>query len=128
MNCQDYPNFSDWEFRCSYTGKNKTRSEFMQKLQEIRNIFGKAMTVSSGYRDSTHPLEHAKEEPGEHTYGVAADINVWGVDAMELFDIAYHCGIRRLGLNQTGALSSRFIHIGMGDTLNLGFNKALWTY
>ena len=104
------------------------RPEFMQKLQEIRNIFGKPMVISSGYRDFTHPLEQAKEEPGEHTYGAAADINVWGQDAMELFDIAFHCGIRRIGLNQIGSLNSRFIHIGMGDTLNLNFPSALWTY
>lgn len=124
----DYKNFSEWEFRCSYTGENKMRPEFMQKLQEIRNIFSKPMIVSSGYRDFTHPLERAKENPGEHTYGVAVDINVWGKDAMQLFDIAFHCGIRRMGLNQIGALNSRFIHIGMGDTLNLNFPSALWTY
>lgn len=125
---ENYKNFSEWEFRCSYTGENRMRPEFMQKLQEIRNIFGKPMIISSGYRDFTHPLERAKEDPGEHTYGVATDINVWGEDAMQLFDIAFHCGIRRMGMNQIGALNSRFIHIGLGDTLNFNFPSALWTY
>ena len=124
----DYKSFSEWEFRCAYTGKNRMRPEFIDILQQIRNTYGKPMVISSGYRDFTHPLERAKEDPGEHTYGCAADILVWNQDAMELFDIAFHYGIRRLGLNQIGSLNSRFIHIGMGDTLNLGFKSALWTY
>ena len=124
----DYKNFDEWELRCRYTGKNKMRPEFMKKVPEIRNIFGKPMIISSGYRDFTHPLERAKEDPGEHFYGCAADINVWGTNAMELFDIAFHCGIRRIGMNQIGALNSRFIHLGYGDTLNFNFPSALWTY
>lgn len=123
-----YKNFSEWEFRCKHTKKNKMRPQFMDMQQQIRSIYGKSMIVLSGYRDFTHPIEWAKEEPGEHYYGAAADYNVWGEDAMQLFDIAYHCGIRRIGLNQVGALSSRFIHIGMGDKLDLGFPSAFWTY
>lgn len=128
INWNDYKNFSDWEFNCSYTGKNKMRPEFMSMLQQIRNSYNKPMAIASGYRDFTHPVERIKEQPGEHHYGVAADVRVWGEDAMELFDIAYHYGIRRLGLNQIGALDSRFIHIGLGDKLGLRFPIGLWTY
>jgi uncharacterized protein YcbK (DUF882 family) len=128
INWSDYKNFSEYEFRCSYTGECQMRPEFLDKLQQIRNTFDKPMIISSGFRHFTHPLERAKDEPGEHTYGVAVDINVWGEEAMELFDIAYHYGIRRIGINQKGAPQSRFVHLGMGDILNLRFPSALWTY
>jgi len=128
MNWDDYKNFSEWEFNCSYTGKNKMRPPFLDILQQIRFAYKKPMAINSGYRDFTHPAERAKDNPGEHFYGVAADIAAYGVDAMELFDIAYHYGIRRIGLNQVGALNSRFVHIGYGDKLDLNFPKALWTY
>jgi uncharacterized protein YcbK (DUF882 family) len=128
MNWNDYKNFSEYEFKCAYTGECKMRPEFVDKLQQIRNTFGKPMLVTSGYRDFSHPVERAKVRPGVHYYGCAADINVWGKDAMELFDIAYHYGIRRIGVNQKGAPQSRFIHIDMGDILNLNFPEGFWTY
>ncbi len=101
---------------------------FLDTLQQIRNTYGKPMIILSGYRDFTHPLERVKENPGTHTYGVAVDVLAWGEDAMALFDVAFHYGIRRIGLNQKGAYNSRFLHLDSGDTLNLGFKKSLWTY
>lgn len=120
-----YPNFSKKEFTCKHTGKNQMRPEFMDTLQQIRDAYGKPMAVNSGYRDRTHPVEINKKEPGEHTYGMAADIAVSGPDAIELISVAYSLGIRRIGVKQHG--SGRYIHIGMGDKL-LNFPPALWTY
>lgn len=124
---RNYKNFSKWEFDCSHTGENNMRSEFMEMLQQIRSTFGKPMVISSGYRDWTHPVEINKDRPGEHTYGLAADIKVYGIRAFELADIAFHHGIRRIGFNQKGPLESRFIHLGMGDK-QLNFPATIWTY
>lgn len=94
--------------------------EFMAVLQQIRTTYGKPMVINSGYRHFTHPIERKKDNPGEHTYGMAADISVKDEDAMELFVIAYGYGIRRIGV------ANNFIHLGMGEKLR--FPPALWTY
>jgi len=121
--------FQKYEFDCSYTGENNMNVAFMSMQEQLRNLFRKPLVVSSGFRHFTHPVERAKENPGEHTFGVAADYNLWGVDALEFIALAYHCGIRRIGMNQVGALQSRFVHIGMGDQLlNLNLPAGSWTY
>lgn len=125
MNWDLYHNFEKHEFDCKHTGKNKMRPEFMAMLQDVRVCFGKPMIISSGYRDITHPIEASKKYGGEHTYGLAADISVSGVDAMELVTIAYQTGFRRIGVSQKG--EGRFIHLGLGDR-DLHFPQAFWSY
>ena len=121
-----YPNFSESEFNCKHTGTNKMRPEFLERLQMIRDTFNKPMTITSGYRSPQHPIEVEKDKAGEHTFGVAADIAVRGVDAMDLIVIAYGLGIRRIGVSQSGY--SRFIHLGMGDCFGLDFPQSIWSY
>jgi uncharacterized protein YcbK (DUF882 family) len=125
MDWNKYPSFKKREFDCKHTGKNLMRPEFMETLQQIRNTYGRPLIVSSGYRDPSHPVEAKKEAPGEHTYGVAADILIRGENAMDLIVIAYGYGIRRIGVHQKG--DDRFIHLGMGDK-GLGFPATIWTY
>jgi len=120
-----YPNFEAEEFVCSHSGKNEMKPEFLEILQKIRYDYRKPMIISSGYRDRTHPIEAAKLEPGEHTYGLACDITIRGVYAMELLQIALHHGIRRVGLKQKGP--GRFVHLGLGN-VSESFPEALWTY
>jgi uncharacterized protein YcbK (DUF882 family) len=125
MDWSVYPNFSKKEFDCKHSGKNRMRPEFMQKLQEIRDIYNRVMIINSGYRDKTHPIEAAKKTPGEHYYGAAADVKASGVDAMELIVIAFTAGIRRIGVRQHGGIF--FIHLGLGDQL-ANFPQSIWTY
>lgn len=127
INWSDYRNFKKWEFDCSYTAENKMRPDFLEVLQQIRNTFGKPMVVNSGYRHFTHPVERAKESPGTHFYGVAADISVSATDAMELIVIAHGYGIRRMGIGQKGADENKFVHIDIGDK-ELHFSPNLWSY
>lgn len=127
MNWNDYPNFSKEEFDCSHTGHNKMRPEFMETLQMIRTTFGKPLIISSGYRDPSHPVEAVKDKPGEHTYGLAADIKISGADVADFLTIAYGYGIRRFGIKQSGPHNGRFVHIGMGNVY-LDFPATTWSY
>ena len=120
-----YENFTKVEFNCRYSGKNEMRKEFMDVLQEIRTAYNKPMVITSGFRDKTHPVEVGKGRHGEHTYGLAVDIKISGMDAMSLFVVAYRFGVRRIGLSQKGSV--RFMHLGWGDKEGL-FPMALWTY
>lgn len=121
----NYKNFSKKEFDCKHTGKNEMRPEFMETLQAIRTAYGKPMIITSGYRDKTHPIEAAKGQAGEHSYGLACDIAISGENALDLIIIAYGHGIRRIGVQQKG--SGRYIHLGMGDKY-ANFPPALWSY
>lgn len=119
-----YPNFSRAEFACSHTGKCEMRAEFMDVLQAIRTEYGKPMTISSGYRDRTHPAERKKVATGEHPQGLCADVAVQGADALRLIEIALRHGIMRIGVQQKGA--GRFVHLGLGGP---GLpTPALWSY
>lgn len=119
------PYFSKKEFDCKVTGENRMRPDFMDLLLDIRKTYNKPMIITSGYRGKGHPIESSKQYPGEHTYGIAADIAVQGRDAMDLLAIAYHCGVRRIGVQQQG--SGRYLHLGIGDR-GYGFPVALWSY
>lgn len=48
-------------------------------LQKVRNHFGKAVTINSGYRTPTHNKKVGGTTYSQHLYGTAADIVVKGV-------------------------------------------------
>lgn len=123
MDWSQYPNFSKSEFDCKHTGKNRMRPEFMELLQQIRTTMGKPMVITSGYRDPSHPVEAAKAEAGEHSYGVAADIAGDRLFLLDLVIVAYGYGIRRIGIN----FKQGYVHLGIGDK-DFGFPSVPWTY
>lgn len=109
MNWDAYPNFSKAEFDCRHSGHNGMRPEFMAILQAIRTEHGKAMTVTSGYRHHTHPIEARKKAPGEHSFGTCADIQCLdSATRYELIALAIKHGITRIGI------AKRFLHLGIG--------------
>jgi len=118
--------FSQYEFKCSHTGKCDMNSEFINKLNDLRLAFGKPMTITSGFRDATHPIEAKKKTPGAHTTGCAADIAVSREDAFDLLSLALTKGFTGIGIQQKG--SGRFIHL---DTLENSPERprpTIWSY
>lgn len=124
MNWNKYPNFSEEEFTCSHTGLCNMDERFMDILQEIRTEYGKPMTVTSGYRHKTHPIELRKSKPGSHSRGTCADIVVRGEDAFNLLRIALDNGIKRIGIQQSG--ENRFLHLGIEEKETL--SPWIWSY
>lgn len=122
-----YPNFKRIEFVCHETQECIMHPLFLETLQKIRNIYRKPMIITSGYRSPKHSVEIVKKSPGEHTYGLAADVKVLGVDALELVHIALDEGVNRIGINQTGAYDKRYVHLGIGDRFGL-FPQGIWSY
>jgi zinc D-Ala-D-Ala carboxypeptidase len=118
--------FSQYEFKCSHTGKCDMNPEFIDKLNDLRLAFGKPMTITSGFRDITHPIESKKKTPGAHTTGQAADIAVSREDAFHLLSLALSKGFTGIGIQQKG--SGRFIHL---DTLENSPERprpTIWSY
>jgi len=123
MNWDNYPNFSEAEFTCSHTGKCEMQASFMEKLQALRTAHGKAMTVTSGYRHETHPVEAEKDRPGIHTMGLAVDIACNGYDAYNIMRLAFELGFTGIGVAQSGR--NRFLHL---DTYTKPPRSNVWSY
>jgi zinc D-Ala-D-Ala carboxypeptidase len=107
---EQFPNFRKQEFDCRHTGKNEMKHQFMQVLQAIRKEYGRPMTVTSGYRHPTHPVEARKlRSDGEHTRGMCCDIACTsGIERFRLVELALKHGITRIGI------AKNFIHLGLG--------------
>ena len=127
LNWNDYPNFSKDKFDCKHTGKNEMTHSFMSKLQALRDVYGKPIIVSSGYRDYTHPAEANKpKKNGAHPTGKAVDIKIAGAEAYELIGLAINMGFTGIGINQTG--SGRFIHLDTIESNPLQPRPTVWSY
>jgi len=123
MDWSKYPNFSEREFMCSHTGKCEMDAGFMEKLQQLREKYNKPMTVTSGYRHPSHPVEAAKEKAGIHTLGIAADIACNGSEAYHILQLALQMGFTGIGVAQKG--HKRFLHL---DTYTKPPRSNIWSY
>lgn len=122
----DYFTADQLKCRCKHCdGELYIDEEFLDIINSIREFCGFPLPVVHGYRCPLHPIEAAKPAPGPHAQGRAVDIAVYGEQAMRLFEVARQCGIKRVGANQTGSLSSRYIHL---DTSQTAPSPAFWTY
>ena len=126
MDCRKYPNFTEAEFQCKHTGQCHMDPDFMERLQALREAYGKPMKVNSGYRHPTHPIEARKANPGAHTYGRAVDIAVRGSDAYNLLALAMDFGFTGIGVHQKG--NTRFLHLDDISGVK-GFPRpSIWSY
>lgn len=121
------PYFTKKEFTCRYTGACKMEADFMDRLFLLRKTCGFPFVITSGYRAATHPEEAKKEKPGEHYYGRAADIKVYGGRSHKLLKYALET-FPRVGVQQKGDTGSRYLHLGT-STLEQGFpSPTTWSY
>ena len=114
-------NFKVNEFACKGKGCCSTvnvDSELVDYLQQIRNYFGKPVTINSGYRCNKHNKAVGGASLSYHTKGMAADIVVAGVAPIEVAKYAESIGVLGIGLYE-GA-DGNFVHI---DTR---INKSFW--
>ena len=92
--------------------------DFLNILDELRDICNFPFKITSGYRDPTHPLELKKEKPGTHSQGIAADIRIMnGSQAYTLLSTAFNMGFGGIGIAKT------FIHVDIRNT-----TPVVWTY
>lgn len=118
-----WPSFTQAEMSCKCCGANAMLPSFMEKLQQLRNDYGKAMPVASGYRCSKHNAAVSETGlTGPHTLGQAVDISIGHQDAYDLLHLALMHGFTGIGVQQKGA--QRFLHL---DTLKDG-RPTVWSY
>lgn len=119
--------FTDAELSCSCCKVCGFNSGTLARLERVRELFGKPMALSSAYRCPKHnaKVSHTGTH-GPHTTGQAVDVVVAGSDALRLIKIAVDCGFTGVGVKQSGAFDSRFIHL---DDLGAGYPRpSVWSY
>lgn len=116
------PNFNSNEFDCHGNGccsETLIDQKLVELLQRIRDHFGKAITITSGYRCPTHNSKVSRAKNSYHTKGQAADFTVSGVTPREVAKYAESIGIKGIGLYETDR-DGHFVHIDTRTT------KAFW--
>lgn len=90
------PNFKVREFACK-DGSNKILidNDLILPLQYIRNQLG-AVTITSGYRTPAHNKAEGGASSSMHLKGQAVDIKVSGKSPMDIGNLAYAIGFKRI--------------------------------
>lgn len=101
---------------------------FLDALQLLRSALGFPFIITSGYRSRHHPLETAKQNPGSHALGCAADIRVYGERAYELVQAATSLGMTGIGVMQSGPLPGRYIHLDNTKSRPFAPRPMIWSY
>ena len=101
----------------------KMDPKLLEKLDQLREVYGYPIKLTSTYRSPDHPIEAKKEKPGEHAYGAAVDIACVGGEAtFKLVKAAIEVGFTRIGISR----KNNFVHVG------IGYDGAppitIWTY
>lgn len=119
-----WPHFSRSEMACRGNGECRMDPDFMDRLEDIREDFGRPMLVTSGYRSPEHNAKVSYTgHTGPHTTGRAADIAVDGEDAYTLLKLALAHGITGIGVSQKGA--DRLLHL---DMVKNDLRPRIWSY
>ena len=96
----------------------------LNKLDKLRELYGKPINITSSYRAASHPIEAAKQEPGTHSFGEACDCAViGGGDTFHFVACAIEVGFQRIGISR----KKNFVHIDIGNYTR-GLPKSIWTY
>lgn len=110
-------NFKVKEFACN-DGSDVVfvAPELVEILQKIRNHFGKAVIINSGYRTPAYNKKVGGATQSQHLYGTATDIRISGVNPK---DIAKY--VETLMPNTGGiGIYSNFVHVDVRR------NKSRW--
>lgn len=116
-NVQLSANFKVKEFACK-DGSDVIfiSPELVEILQKVRNHFGKAVTINSGYRTPAYNKKIGGAEYSQHTYGTAVDIKVTGIKPKAVAQF-----VETLMPNSGGiGIYSNFTHIDVRE------EKARW--
>jgi len=128
MSVSSSKNFSRDELQCSFSGECEIEEDALEKLQALRDEWGKPIRLSSAYRSAENPRERTKKTgPGYHhgvngNGGQAFDVLIAGEDVPPFIALAIKHGFKGIGVNQKGEWSQRFIHIDTRD------KYACWSY
>lgn len=118
-------NFQYKEFDCHGSGCCSTTiidEKLVEYVQQIRDHFGKPVTITSPYRCEVHNRRVGGATKSYHMQGRAADIVVQGVSSREVAKYAESIGILGIGLYETSA-DGYFTHIDTRTTKSFWYGQ-----
>jgi uncharacterized protein YcbK (DUF882 family) len=113
--------FSEKELACHHCGVNGVVQELLDALELLRAKLGKPIIVDDAYRCPVHNAAIGGVADSQHVLGRAADIQVKGKTARELYQIGLLVPqIKGLGVND----QKQYLHVDVRETVYL----AQWCY
>lgn len=92
--------FATSEFCCQHCGalpEGGMNPVLLEKLDQLRELAGRPIIVTSGYRCPAHNAEVGGVPDSQHVQGNAADIYCDGLTVDELADLAVQVGMDGIG-------------------------------
>ena len=108
---EESKHFSKNELKCPHCDECDMDHDFMVMLEKLREIYGAAIHLNSGYRCEQHNKDVGGVLNSAHCRGKAVDIRINGEDAFYLLGIAFTVGFTGIGIKQHGKYKNRFIHL-----------------
>ncbi len=101
-NIQISVNFHLREFQCK-DGSHQVvlKRDLLDKLQRLRDLAGKPVTITSGYRNPAYNLKVGGSPTSRHLRGEAADIQVTGMSPQQVAELAEKVGFKGIGVYGT---------------------------
>lgn len=85
-------NFNLREFESPDTDEVKLHPELLKKLQKLRDKIGLPLVVGSGYRTPEYNKKIGGAKRSYHLFGMAADVHVQGLSAVDIQRLADEVG------------------------------------
>jgi zinc D-Ala-D-Ala carboxypeptidase len=126
---QSWPHFRAAELVCRHCQTHRMQAEFMQRLEGLRDAFGRPLVLSSAYRCGVYNARVSTTGlHGPHTSGRAVDIRISGPAVYELLALALTLGFTGIGVQQKGAHGGRFLHLDDLPATPQGPRPTVWSY
>ena len=100
--------FTDKELACRCCGVNGITPAFLEKLDELREKYGKPIILNSAFRCPKHNQAIGGSPNSQHVLGLAVDISCTNSqERAQLLDASYIVGFRGRGIAKT------FVHLDL---------------
>ena len=95
-------NFQLREFQCKDGSYQVVlKRDLLEKLQQLRDLAGKPVIITSGYRNPAYNQKVGGSPTSRHLRGEAADIQIPGLSPQQVTDLAEKVGFNGIGVYET---------------------------
>jgi uncharacterized protein YcbK (DUF882 family) len=107
------PHFSKKDLACRCCGRLRVDPRLIDALEALRQLAGAPIVIHAGYRCPTHNQAVGGIPNSEHTRGLAADIDIPGLNLQQMYDFA--CEVLEFAEGGIGAYDTNFLHVDVRD-------------